>query len=149
LLIVQVVKIRCKGTEKGLFTVSRIPLYLKILYFYKKISMDAQKVDLFLLTSSKYFESQHIQIIREKLLQTDDSKMLIIQTLPFRDPVLLLIISLLGGHFGIDRFILGDVGLGVAKLLTCGGLGIWTLVDWFLIMDRTREVNLEKLRQVI
>ena len=111
--------------------------------------MDAQKVDLFLLTSSKYFESQHIQIIREKLLQTDDSKMLIIQTLPFRDPVLLLIISLLGGHFGIDRFILGDVGLGVAKLLTCGGLGIWTLVDWFLIMDRTREVNLEKLRQVI
>jgi hypothetical protein len=41
------------------------------------------------------------------------------------------------------------MGLGVAKLLTCGGLGIWTIVDWFLIMERTKEVNFEKLRQMI
>jgi TM2 domain-containing membrane protein YozV len=55
---------------------------------------------------------------------------------------------LLGGHFGIDRFLLGDTGLGVAKLLTCGGLGIWTIIDWFMIMGRTREVNFEKLQQL-
>jgi TM2 domain-containing membrane protein YozV len=61
----------------------------------------------------------------------------------------MLIISILGGHFGIDRFIIGDMGLGVAKLLTCGGLGIWTIVDWFLIMERTKEVNFEKLRQIV
>ena len=31
--------------------------------------------------------------------------------------------------------------LGVGKLLTCGGCGIWSIVDWFLIMDATRQSN--------
>jgi TM2 domain-containing membrane protein YozV len=35
---------------------------------------------------------------------------------------------LLGG-FGIDRFMRGQVGLGVVKLLTAGGCGVWALVD--------------------
>jgi TM2 domain-containing membrane protein YozV len=55
-----------------------------------------------------------------------------------------LIISVVGGGaLGIDRFYIGDTGLGIAKLLTCGGLGIWILVDWFLIMSATKEKNLE------
>ena len=62
---------------------------------------------------------------------------------------MLLIISLLGGTLGIDRFLLGQIGLGVGKLLTCGGCGIWSIVDWFLIMDATRQSNAQKLFAVI
>jgi TM2 domain-containing membrane protein YozV len=41
----------------------------------------------------------------------------------------ILIISFLAGYFGLDRFYRGEVGLGVIKMITCGGLGVWYLID--------------------
>ena len=111
--------------------------------------MDSQKVDLFCMTNNKFFESYQVPHIRQKLLNADESKWDIIQTLQFKDPTTCLIISILGGSLGIDRFYIGDTGLGVAKLITCGGLGIWTIIDLFLIMGAAREKNISKLQQVL
>ena len=108
--------------------------------------MDAQKVDMFIMANGKFFESHHVVQIREKLLTLDDSKWVMIQTLQFKDPTTSIIVSLLAGTLGIDRFMIGDTGMGVGKLLTCGGFGIWAVVDWFLIMGATREKNLLKLQ---
>ncbi len=111
--------------------------------------MDSQKVDMFLMTNAKFFESHQVQMIRERLLNLDDSKWAMIQSVQLKDPTTMLIISLLGGGLGIDRFMIGDTGLGVGKLLTCGGLGIWTIVDWFMIMGATRQKNMEKMQQLM
>jgi hypothetical protein len=47
-----------------------------------------------------------------------------------------LLISLFLGGIGIDRFYLGYTGLGIAKLLTLGGCGVWALIDFILIAMR-------------
>lgn len=38
------------------------------------------------------------------------------------------------GAIGVDRFMRGQVGLGIIKILTIGALGIWSLVDWIVAM---------------
>ena len=111
--------------------------------------MDSNKVDMFIMTNGKFFESHMVGHIRDQLLEMDESKWGIIQTMQFKDPTISLIVSILAGYLGIDRFIIGDTGLGIGKLLTCGGLGIWTIVDWFLIMGATREKNMQKLQMVL
>ena len=47
-----------------------------------------------------------------------------------------LLLSFFVGTFGADRFYLGQTGLGIGKLLTLGGCGIWTLIDFILIAMR-------------
>ena len=108
--------------------------------------MDSQKVDMYLMTNAKYFQPQHLNYIRERLTYLDESKWFMIQTVELKDPTTLLLVSIFVGYLGIDRFMLGDTGLGVAKLLTCGGFGIWQIVDWFLVMDLTRQKNMERLQ---
>ena len=111
--------------------------------------MEAQKVDLFIMSNAKYFDSFQINMIRERLLAVDDAKWVMISTQQFKEPSTMLIISILAGSLGIDRFMLGDTGLGIGKLLTCGGLGIWTIVDWFMIQKATKEKNMQKIQQFL
>lgn len=50
-----------------------------------------------------------------------------------KDWLVALLLSIFLGSLGVDRFYMGSIGLGICKLLTCGGVGIWYIIDIILI----------------
>ena len=57
--------------------------------------------------------------------------------------VVALVMSIVFGYFGVDRFILGHIGLGLLKLFTAGGFGVWWLVDVILIATKYKFKNIK------
>jgi TM2 domain len=65
-----------------------------------------------------------------------------------KDWLATLLISFFVGWFGIDRFYLGYTALGILKLITFGGCGIWYLVDLILIaMGKLDDAEHRPLRR--
>ena len=59
-----------------------------------------------------------------------------------------VLLSFFLGSFGVDRFYLGYTGLGIAKLLTLGGCGLWALIDFIMIlMDKIPDANGVRLQK--
>jgi TM2 domain-containing membrane protein YozV len=56
--------------------------------------------------------------------------------------ILTLLMSLFFGTLGVDRFIMGHFWLGILKLITAGGFGIWWLIDVILIASRYQYKNI-------
>ncbi|WP_307167697.1 TM2 domain-containing protein [Streptomyces rishiriensis] len=58
------------------------------------------------------------------------------------------VLQLTLGSFGVGRFYMGDVGIGLAQLFTCGGLGIWALIDGIILLvsDDKTDANGRILR---
>ena len=57
--------------------------------------------------------------------------------------VLTLVMSILFGCLGVDRFIMGKIGTGILKLITLGGFGIWWLIDLILIATKHQFKDVE------
>ena len=50
------------------------------------------------------------------------------------DWTITLLLSIFLGYLGVDRFYTGNMMLGIIKLITFGGCGIWTIIDIILIV---------------
>lgn len=111
--------------------------------------MDKQKVDLYLTTNAKYFETSAIPLLRQKLENASDDSFVAVQSVELKDPTMILIVSVLLGSLGIDRFMLGDIGMGILKLFTCGLCGILTIIDWFTVQKRARQANMAAISMVL
>jgi len=74
---------------------------------------------------------------------------MLVSGLDYVSPTTNLVVSILVGSLGVDRFLIGQTGLGVLKLITCGGLGIWTIIDWFQIQKLTKKYNYKIFNEAI
>lgn len=59
--------------------------------------------------------------------------------------VVALLLCIFFGYLGVHRFYVGKIGTGVAQLLTCGGCGIWTLIDLIMIISGSFTDNDNKI----
>jgi len=111
--------------------------------------MDASKIDMYVMTNQKYLPAEKIVFIKEKLKNVDEERFALISSVEFKDPTTILLVSLFLGTFGVDRFMLGETGMGVLKLLTGGLCGILTIIDWFTVQKKTKESNFNKLMAIL
>lgn len=111
--------------------------------------MDASKIDMFFVTNGKKLPTDKIELIRERMEKLDDSKYLTLSSVELKDPMVVLVVSILVGEFGVDRFMLGEIGMGVLKLLTFGLFGILWLIDLFLVTNKTKEYNFKELMKYL
>lgn len=103
----------------------------------------------FAMNSAKKFSTMDLAKIKSVLPTLTDNQLQMVVGEDYKDPNTMLIISLLLGGLGVDRFMLGQTGLGVVKLVTAGGLGIWWLIDLFSIQDRTKAYNGQLFDEVV
>lgn len=103
--------------------------------------MDQARIDTYIMTNQKYFPAEKIVYLKDKLRTVDEEKFSLLSAVEMKDPTTLLLVSLFLGGLGVDRFMLGDTGMGVLKLLTGGCCGILTIIDWFSVQKKAKELN--------
>lgn len=114
-----------------------------------------------LMIISDKIPSENLPLVQDKLENASEDKINSLAVLPLKSHIIGLILGLLFGGFGVDRFYKGDIGLGIAKLalyiiswltmiIYIGFLlflivGIWVIVDLFLVWKGIKKDNLNKI----
>ena len=85
-------------------------------------------------------------VFKNALKKADDDKYDNLVGVSVKSPVATVLLSIFLGGLGVDRFYIGDVGLGVGKLLV-GWLtaGIWPFIDIFFSYKKAKEKNFQAL----
>ena len=110
--------------------------------------MTKEQIDQLLQINANKIAPEFIETIRERMENADEGAVNAAFA-GLKGTTMMTIIAWLLGWCGVDRFMLGDTGLGVAKLLTCGGCSIWSLIDIFTAAGRTRKYNANKILEQI
>ncbi|MGV0921851.1 NINE protein [Empedobacter falsenii] len=79
------------------------------------------------LKISENTSSVNPQVINPQIINTNGN-------ISSKSKTIAVLLSFFFGVLGVDRFYLGNIGLGIGKLLTFGGLGIWAFIDFIYIL---------------
>lgn len=106
-------------------------------------------ISTFIAENQKKFYPADMIMLKEDLQNMSDTELMTLASTNFKDPTVSMVLSVLLGGLGADRFYIGNPGLGVLKLITGGGFGIWWIVDMCIIMDKTKKANKKELSETL
>ena len=109
----------------------------------------SNRADMWIMAHTSYFKPEHMGHLQDQIRSLPPERLDMLLTVKLHNPTTILLFSIFLGEFGVDRFMLGDTGLGVGKLLTLGGCLVWWLIDLFLISDRARVKNYEAVMMAL
>lgn len=93
-----------------------------------------------------YYEQQQMM---EGLTDQQKNMFLAQYAAEHKDRTTLLLISIFLGKFGVDRFMMDDVGMGLLKLFTLGCCGVLWIIDIVTITDRVDAYNRTLAQRII
>ena len=98
----------------------------------------------------KLIPQDKVLIVRKKLESASEDCYDSLNSLKLKKPKTTLLLSIFLGGLGVDRFYIGDTGVGVCKLLfgVCTA-GIWPFVDIFISYKKAKEKNFTKISNSI
>lgn len=138
--------------------------------------MDTNKVDFFILSKGNMFPNAQLPFLREKIIEASEDKWVELNSVSYKNPTIALIMSIIVGTYGADRFYLGQPLLGVGKLLLTILLIVgaimteiidfnnwmaipflcvicillfWYFIDIFLVSKTAKEQNLNTILTIL
>lgn len=112
--------------------------------------MPQDRIDAIIMAHRDNIPSEKVLSLKNALENVSADKYNLLCNAPVKNPITVLLLSIFLGGWGVDRFYLGDTGLGILKLLfnwLTGG--IWGLVDIYFCYKKAKEQNLNTLLQII
>ena len=108
--------------------------------------MDSNQVNFWLSINAECFAPEALQTIKSNLEQMNDNQMMYLQNASFEKPSTILLIAI---FLGWERFWLNDIALGIVKIITAYGCGIWWLADIFTAKKRAQIYNFQQFQKLI
>ena len=98
-------------------------------------------VDQWLAINAKYFPTEQVQYIRQRLEALPEQQLSMLYSISFQDPTMMLVISLFGGSLGIDRFIWDKLVLVLVNfwhvVVVVSGQSLTGFSSWMLLANQT------------
>lgn len=111
--------------------------------------MDNNKIATIMAQVREYIPEEKKMELQQRLSVMPDEAGMVISRVNFKSSTTTLILSIFLGDLGIDRFYVGDIGLGVLKLLTVGLFGVWGFIDIFLCYKKAKKKNYETILECL
>ena len=112
-----------------------------------------RRIDIWAAEHRDYFNGYELEVIKNRLYEEDSNIVdSILMTVELKNPTILFIFSILLGGLGVDRFMLGDIKMGILKIVlnvtVVGEIAIW-IYDMVKIKGKTRTYNFKKMMNIL